>query len=208
MKAGQYIITVIHCGGRRMRNVLLALLLTIGMGDHVHAAEAQDFVTVDSLFKDTYPWWMRAQFHPSETQVRGIPVQAIRKTWCKASEFRRELFPAELQDDLKSRNFAIDGFFDGSKSRLTALVGVYETCEGHGGMFVLILGWLRQDPPKHGPPTVRFVSERSTAYPFAVIKALPDSTIVLDDCRFCDDGNSLTWDRSRRRFIWVNSENY
>jgi hypothetical protein len=190
------------------RKILLALLFVLATGGHVHAAEAQDFVSVDALFKETHPWWMRARFHPFETQVRGIQVQAIRKTWCRASEFRRELFPPELQDDLRSRTFAIDGFFDGSKSRLTALVGVYETCEGYGGTFVLILGLSRQDALKHGAPTVRFVSERPTAYPFAVIKTLPDSSIVLDDCRFCDDGNSLKWDRSRRRFIWVNSENY
>jgi hypothetical protein len=188
-------------------NVLLALFFVLAMGGRVHAAAAQNFVTVDSLMKDSHPWWMRAQFHPTETKVRGIPVQAIRKTWCKASEFRRELFPPELQDDLKSRTFAIDGFFDGSKSRLTALVGVYETCEGYGGTFVLILGRPRQDPLKQPPPTVRFISEKSTGYPFAVIKAGPDSSIVLDDCRFCDL-DSLKWDRSRRRFMWVNSENY
>ena len=120
------------CGGACvMRNVVLAFLVVIAIGGCVHTGEAEDFITLDSK-PEGYAWWLRARFHPSETQVRGIPVREISKNWCKASEFRREMFPRELDfnDDL---SFAIDGFFDGSKIKQTAVVGAYETRGGTMG---------------------------------------------------------------------------
>jgi hypothetical protein len=138
-------------GERVMRTILLVLSILIAIGGDVHAGEAKDSVTVDPA-PAGYAWWLRARFHPFETEVRGIPVQKIRKDWCKASEFRQELFPPELQADLKSTEFAVDGFFVGSKVKQTALVGVYETCAGITGKILLVLGW-----PSRGLPTVMFL---------------------------------------------------
>jgi hypothetical protein len=77
-------------GERVMRTILLVLSILIAIGGDVHAGEAKDFVIVDPA-PTGYAWWLRARFHPFETEVRGIPVQKIRKDWCKASEFRRNV---------------------------------------------------------------------------------------------------------------------
>ena len=148
-----------------------------------------------------YAWWLRARFHPLETEVRGIPVQKIRKNWCKASEFRRELFPQDLQEDLKSVDFAVDGFFDGSKTKQTALVGAYETCAGEGGEFFLIIDW-----PRRGTPTIRFIKTGPTDHPFATVRAKPDRSIVVWYCMSCDFGTQYKWDQSKRTFVVVPEE--
>lgn len=182
-----------------MRNAALALLVVIAIGGCVHTGEAEDFITLD-LKPEGYAWWLRARFHPSETQVRGIPVREISKNWCKASEFRREMFPRELDfnDDL---SFAIDGFFDGSKIKQTAVVGAYETCDGTRGSFLLIL-----NSPRQGPPTIRFVHEMPTDHQFGILRAGPNSSIESWHCMSCDSGSRLKWDRSKRRFVWVESD--
>jgi hypothetical protein len=184
-----------------MRNILLALFIFIAIGCRVHAGDAQDFVTLDPEGPDRSAWWVRARFHPFETQVRGVPVQKIRKGWCKASEFRRELFPQDLQEDLKSTNFAIDGFFAGSKTKQKALVGAYETCAGETGDFFLILDW-----PDRGSPTVRFVWGAPIDHPFAHVRVEPDSTIQVWHCMDCDFVTRYKWDRSKRTFAVVPEE--
>src|SRR6185312_17020724 len=81
------------------------------------AAAPNDFVTIKPG-PSGYAWWLRADFHPFETQVRGIPVKQIRATWCKASEFRKELFPPDLAKDFEPPTyglaFSFDRPFDGS----------------------------------------------------------------------------------------------
>src|SRR5215475_1800232 len=85
-------------------------------------------------------WWLRTRYHPFGTEVRGIPVATIRSTWCKANEFRKDLFPGKLSASFGEDKspFAADGFFDGSRTNQTALVGAYETCSGKHGAFFLI----------------------------------------------------------------------
>jgi hypothetical protein len=84
------------------------------------AASAQSFVTVPpgSRFE---AWTLRAQFHPQHTEVRGIPVAKIRPNWCKATEYKRELFPKELLVEkgvdlmaYSHQSFALTGRFDHS----------------------------------------------------------------------------------------------
>jgi hypothetical protein len=182
-----------------MRKVLLALLSAVAIGGSLHPVESQEFVTLDPE-PAYYAWWLRARFHPFETEVRGIPAQAIRNTWCKASEFRLDLFPKDLDFD-DGLSFAIDGFFDGSKTRQTALVGAYETCDGGTGSFLLIL-----DRPHKGPPAIRFVHEMKTDHQFEILRAGPDSSIMIWHCMSCDNGSQLKWNRSKRRFVWVESD--
>lgn len=183
-----------------MRHLLLALFFVIATGGCLHTGGEQDFVTLDPQ-PEGNAWWLRARFHPFETQVRGVPVQQIGLNWCKASEFRRELFPREL-DFNDGLSFAIDGFFDDSKVKQTALVGAYETCDGVKGTFLLILGWLPQ-----GVPTIRFVHERPTDHQFSILRAGQGSSIESWHCMSCDSGSQLKWDRSKRRFVWVESDN-
>jgi hypothetical protein len=182
-----------------MRNVLAAFFFVIVIGRTVHAGDVQDFVTLDPE-PENYAWWGRAQFHPYENQVRGIPVRKIRENWCKASEFRRELFPQDLQADLDSVNFAIDGFFEGSEAKQTALVGAYETCDGEKGGFFLILDWARP-----GAPTVRFIEAGPTDHAFAQVDAR-ESSIWVWYCMCCDFGTQYKWDESKQNFVQVPEE--
>src|SRR5437763_15116071 len=119
-----------------MRRILLAIGLAL-IPAITGAAEKP--------FTETAPgpeaWWLRTEYHPFGKEVRGIPVATIRADWCKANEFRKELFPKKLAASFEDKSpFAADGFFDGSKTRQTVLVGAYETCAGKRGVFLLIVG--------------------------------------------------------------------
>jgi hypothetical protein len=129
--------------------------------------------------------------------VRGIPVDKIRLTWCKATEFRKALFPAELRPDLEQGNvsFSVDGHFDGSKTRQTALTGVYETCRGQRGSFLLILA-----RPPEKPPAVRFVHEMPDIQ-FGILAASPDSSLVVFHCMECDNATRFKWSKAKKRFV-------
>jgi hypothetical protein len=127
----------------------------------------------------------------------------MRENWCKASEFRHDLFPQELQNDLRNEHFAIDGFFDGSNLRHTALVGAYETCDGVTGGFFLILAW-----PRQGSPKIRLLLEDRTDHPYAALEAEPDSSIRIWFCMSCDFSARYKWDRSKRNFILVQEKEY
>jgi hypothetical protein len=163
------------------------------------AAQSNDFVTIvpEPAY---YAWWLRAKFHPFETQVRGVPIGRIRATWCKASEFRKELFPPDLARDFEHGDglaFSIDGHFDGSKVDQAALIGVYETCAGQRGSFLLVLA---RRPGK--PPDIRFLHE-FPELEFGILSALPDSTIDVFHCMECDHVTRFKWDKSRRRFVRI-----
>ena len=171
---------------------------------------ALDSAGAQSNFLSTTPepqwsaWWLRTEFYPFEKEVRRIPVRKIRSTWCKATEFRRELFPENFQPDIANSglSFAVDGVFDGSKANQTALVGVYETCNHERGTFLLVLAMQR-----NGPPTIRFVHEMPSDRQFAILKVSEDaSTLMVFHCMECDHISAFKWDRSKRRFTLIHVE--
>jgi hypothetical protein len=176
----------------------LALLTSLVQWVGATVGHAQsDFVKIAPEPK-SYTWWLRVEFRPFETEVRGIPVGAIRKSWCKATEFRKDLFPAEERPDLEHSDglvFSMDGSFDGSKTRQTALVGVYETCAGARGSFLLVLA----HPP--GMPTKIMYLYEMPDEQFGMLGALPDKTIQVFHCLECDLATQFRWDKSRRRFV-------
>lgn len=175
--------------------ILFALLVQFASAQVGHAQQTE-FVKIAPEPK-SYAWWLRAEFHPFGTEIRGIPVAKIRRTWCKATEFRNDLFPPEAMHDLTHTDglaFSVDGSFDGSKVRQTALMGVYESCKGQKGSFLLVLS----DPPG-GPSMVRFVHEMPDE-PFGMLTALPDSTIQVFFCLECDLTAKFKWDKTRGRF--------
>jgi hypothetical protein len=182
-----------------MRSILLALVFVIAASAPGRAAGAPDFVTLDPAPAEL-AWWGRARFHPFETQVRGIPVQEIRSNWCKASEFRHELFPQDLQDDLNDVEFAVDGSFSGPDAKETALVGAYETCDGEKGGFFLIL-----DRSGQGAPTVRFIAAGAVEHAFAQVNAR-DQSLWVWYCMECDFGTQYSWDQSKQTFVEVPEE--
>jgi len=174
--------------------ILFAALATV--------AQAQSFVTVPPGAK-TEAWWLRASFNPMHTEIRGIPVAKIRPNWCKATEYTRELFPKELLvengvDTMKlfGGAFSVTGNFDRSKTKQIGLVGVYETCAGQKGSFLLVID--------EGTKKVRFVDATPSKTQFAVLS--PDKRdIVILYCMECDNGAILRWNAKKKTFGWVQS---
>src|SRR4051812_41602190 len=110
--------------GKKCMKAILAALLSVSLCATVSHAQSNDFVKL-APEPSAYAWWLRAEFHPADVAVRGIPVGKLRATWCKATEFRKDLFPSDLAADFDQTvglSFAADGFFDGSKVKQTALV--------------------------------------------------------------------------------------
>jgi hypothetical protein len=178
-----------------MTRIALALLAAVW----ATAGQAQNLVTVRPEPK-SFAWWLRADFHALHREVRGIPVASIRRDWCKATEFSRELFPPELLvengTDLLAEaglSFSVEGSFDGSGTKQTALVGVYETCGGKKGRFLLILD--------AGTRKVRFLDAQAAKDRFSALRATGRSGLVVMYCLECDMGSTVRWDRARKRFV-------
>jgi hypothetical protein len=176
------------------------LLLTI-----VSAPAQQPFVTMEGDPK-TEAWWVIAAFHPLTTEVRGIPANRIRKNWCKATEFRKDLIPRDIlfegrgvdgmeESDL---SFSLEGHFDGSANAQTALVGVYQECSGKKGRFVLIL-----EQGTRGKPKIKFLDAVQTDRQFGALKKGDGNTIVVWACMECDATSVLKWHPKKHKFDWV-----
>ena len=185
----------------KMRAVLYAIIFFVIPA--VALAQQQAF-TSDVPGKSG-AWWLYTKYHPFGTDVRGIPVAKIRSGWCKATEFRKELFPAEYREDIEEpgSSFAIDGTFDGSKLKQTALTGVYETCAGEHGAFFLLLAW-----PKGKPPIIRLVREMPGDVVFTILSAPDTSTIKMRYCLQCDHLDRWKWNRKKKRFVMLPSDEY
>jgi hypothetical protein len=177
-----------------MKGILLASSFFI-LATAVGNAQSNAFVSIAPK-PENFAWWLRAEFHPFDRDVRGIPVGRIRTSWCKATEFRQDLFPPGLAADLDysgGLSFAVDGFFDGSKTKQTALLGAYETCIGKKGSFLLILAW-----PQGKGLVIRFVHEMGIS--FGMLTAV-GNTVTVFHCIECNDLTQFRWSKSKRRFV-------
>ena len=107
------------------------------------------------------------------------------------------MFPADeaayFGDDQSP--FAVDGFFDGSKTQAHGFGRRTEACKGERGAFLLIAAW-----PEGKPPLVRHLVELPGKTQFAVVGASADGTITLQHCLECDHTSQYKWDKSKRRF--------
>jgi hypothetical protein len=166
------------------------------------------FVTINGDLKTT-AWWGLADFEPFTAEVRGIPASQIRKNWCKATEFRKDLIPRELlfengsdEMDQAQLSFALEGHFDGSPMTQVALVGVYQECSGKKGRFILII-----DRPAGGPSGIRFVNAVETDRQFGALAKGKDNTLVAWACMECDIYSVLKWNPKSRRFQWQSKPN-
>jgi hypothetical protein len=173
---------------------LLAIVLAVV--PVIAGAQEKPFLTTAPT-PEGYAWWLRTEYHPFGRDVRGIPVGKIRATWCKANEFRADLFPPDDAAYFKNSPlaFAVDGVFDGSKVKQTALTGVYETCKGERGAFLLVLAL-----PAGRPPVVKFVEEIPGERQFAMVST-DGAVIAVFHCMECDDVSKFKWDRTKRRFV-------
>jgi hypothetical protein len=164
------------------------------------AAQAQSFATVKP---GPDPWWLRTCFNPLHGEVRDIPVAQIRKGWCQATEYTFDLMPKEMLEEGSDKimkegglSFAVTGNFDRSKTRQVALVGVYQTCAGRKGSFLLVID--------EGTSKVRFVDATPGKAQFAAVGANKND-IVVTYCLECDGGGTLRWDAKKKAFGWVKS---
>ena len=190
----------------RVLGLIVRPVLVVGvlMLMAAQAPAQQAFVTLKGDLKKEV-WWGIADFHPFTTEVRGIPANQIRKSWCKATEFRSDLIPKELlfesgADAMKGAgmSFAIEGRFDGGATRQVAVVGVFQECGGAKGRFMLVL-----DQPDGEKPKVRFVDAVRTNRQFGALAKGKGGTLVLWECMECDGYSVLKWDRKKRKFGWV-----
>lgn len=171
----------------------LALLCSAG-----HAARV-DFVTVSPEPKN-HAWWLRAQYHPFGKAVRGIPVKLLSKHWCYANEFTADLFPSEYMKEIEpDLSFAIEGHF-GTKRRLTALVGAFETCSREKGMFLLVL------EQRKGVKIVRFLEQYDFQNSLMALRSAEGNDIELWWCSSCDNMQKLEWNQRQKRFVWRQTE--
>jgi hypothetical protein len=137
-----------------------------------------------------------ADFHPFGQTVRGIPIKEISQNWCKANEFTDELFPNELANVSPAADvaaikkaggsFSLAENFDGV-NQLTALVGVYETCEKKVGTFLMLL-----NSKANGKSGIAFLKQYDKAF-FAFLMPRPNNRILFADCFGCDGGLIYTW---------------
>jgi hypothetical protein len=169
-----------------------------------HARAEPAFVTIEGDLK-SIAWWVLADFHPFTTEVRGIPANQINKSWCKATEFRKDLIPRDLLFEggtdamaAADMSFAIEGRFDGTATRQVVLVGVFQECSGQKGRFILIL-----DQPANGKSKIRFVNALRTDRQFGVLQKGDDNSIIAWTCMECDNSSVLKWDRKKRKFGWL-----
>jgi hypothetical protein len=176
--------------------IFLAFVATIGY------AQQNSFLKTGPDTKSE-AWWLRTEFRALDSEVRGLPVAKIRSSWCKATEFRKDLFPPDLASYFgdNASPFAVDGFFDGSKTKQTALVGVYQTCKRERGAFFLILAM-----PQGKPPIVRFLVEIPGEREFAVVDAIDASTIAVFHCMECDHMSKYKWNKKKRRFALLSPD--
>ena len=73
---------------KRVRAVSFVAAIFFALG----SAVAQNNFLIATPEPQLSAWWLRTAFYPFEKEVRRIPVRKIRSTWCKATEFRKELF--------------------------------------------------------------------------------------------------------------------
>ncbi len=108
------------------------------------------------------------------------------------------LFGEELVENGKNAldeyglSFSLEGSFDGSGTKQTALVGNYETCRGRQGRFVLIIDSATRK--------IRFLHAEHARHPFAALKESAAAIRVMY-CLACDISSAVRWDARSKRFV-------
>lgn len=181
----------------RLMSRLLAALLAVLFAA---AAQAEPKPFFPAEPKPGGAWWLNVNIAPQGKAVRGIPVKSIRAGWCLADELTKEMLADELQtkngrDELDEYglSFALEGSFDGSGTRQTAVVGIYETCRCRKGYFFLIFDTATRK--------IRFLDHEAARHPFAAIGKESATAIRIMYCLECDISSVVRWDRARKKFV-------
>lgn len=147
-------------------------------------------------------WWLRLDVHPTNTVIRGIPIQQIEPTWMAAYEFNKEDFPREVlypnQVDLLEENnvtFSLTGDFNHDGVQDIAIVGVYKNTAGEQGSFLLILTIA-----ENGDWQVSFLDTSHDGGGFMAIDQNSSHGIGVWFCLYCDHGVLYKWDDETSRY--------
>lgn len=147
-----------------------------------------------------YAWWLRVTYNPFGKAVRGIPIEQISSDWCYANEFSLDLFLPEYMNDISRKpQFSVESTF-GQKTKLTTLVGAFETCGHKKGLFILV---IEQQMEKS---VVRFLEQYRDMNGIPHLYVTERDTVDLWWCYDCDHSNELAWDAKTNKFIWRNWE--
>jgi hypothetical protein len=76
-----------------MTRIFVAAILKVLAGTGL---AQQNFVTREERSYSA-AWWVRAKFHALHKEVGGIPVAQLDPTWCKATEYAKDLLPPDLE---------------------------------------------------------------------------------------------------------------
>ncbi len=150
-----------------------------------------------------YAWWLRLNVPPTNTVIRGVPVQQIEKTWRAAYEYKKEDLPQDIlyrgEVDLMEENnisFSLEGDFNHDSMQDIALVGNYRNVTGEEGNFLLILteaeigDWRRSFlEVSHGGEDYMAIDQHST------------KGIQVWFCLYCDHGTLFTWVEEKNTYI-------
>lgn len=184
---------------------LLAVVIALLVATTAAATERGLLVEVRTAPVDS-AWWEHLDFVPRDTQVRGIAVNRIDPSWCKASELTEAAFPDSvrygergLEANLGAgqNGFSAKGSFEGRP--LEIVLGIFESCGGESGNFVLVLAAGR---PASSPGRIVQV-ERISARPVLMFLSIDPArgAIYMPSCFQCDHENKWQWDAKASRFM-------
>jgi hypothetical protein len=179
-------------------NWLFGLALLLFAPSIALAAEPALFVAAEPAAD---PWWLRAQWRPRATVVRGVPIKRLHPDWCAAEAFSRELIGESLLgpaagNPLEGLDFVLEGTFDGSGRPQMAFVGAYQRCAGEQGLYLAIV------EPHRDRPRMRFLVEfPNPGSAFAAVGREPDGSLAVWWCAACDNGQRIAFNREARGFF-------
>jgi hypothetical protein len=133
---------------------------------------------------------------PTGTDVEGVPVNALNRSWRHASVIRLSDLPAgSRQPGERPKDngavFSVDIDLDGDSHDERAVVGVYETAQGKIGRFLLILGRASSE----GRWTKRALFSLNTPKPFSAIE-VRQGKLHWVGCFECDDDCTVVRSKS------------
>jgi hypothetical protein len=182
-----------------MRLISLVLLCILDL-----SAQAPPMVTPARI--PTEPskvaWWVKVEFEPVHTEIRGIPIGRLDPSWEKASELMRPGIPKPPSNDFRvevmDENhlvFSRKGDFDHDGKLELALTGVYLDRQGKKGTFLLIL-------KSQGPRWAKLYLESWPGKPGFQALSRNSPGVEVWTCMYCEGVSYLDWKPSKRRFVW------
>lgn len=155
-----------------------------------------------------HAWWLRSTFNATGREVRGIPVARLGPGWCNANVFSLDAFPPEVRSGDRGLDamlaadagaFSMRGTY--GERPLEIMLGVYRTCAGAAGDFLLVLDATRSAREPQRIVQLEVLSTRP-----AFLYLMPTSTpeaIRIVSCFQCDHMGEWRWDPARARFSAV-----